>query len=172
MKLQHHNSSLENFHIECELRFTEFVELHFTVHSKEYDFKKSERFSNLPFKNWGFWEEDVIEIFIRRKGEKAYLEAQISPSSLGFQLIIEKPRELFYTPLFETVKTTSSFNGKKWQGTLTIPQGLIPGSGSEFEGGIFAILGNPREHYALNPNPEKSPDYHRPELFIPFVKMS
>lgn len=166
MKLQPHNSCPKNYQIECELVVGESLELHFEVESKQEDFKESSRFSKIPYKNWGFWEEDVVEIFIRRKGENSYLEAQISPSSQGFQLIIERPRELFYTPIFETVKTSSSFEGRKWQGVLTIPNTLIPGAGEEFEGGVFAILGSPREHYALNPNLEKTPDYHRPELFI------
>lgn len=130
-------------------------------------FKKGKKsFSSIPYKNWGLWEEDVVELFIRGEGAESYLEVQVGVSGASFQLIIEKPRVLYYTPIFNTIKATSSLNKDEFKGSIFIPKDMIPGDTKKLYGGMYAILGNPREYYALNPNPEDKPDFHRPERFV------
>lgn len=162
----HLSNSHTSFDIEANLSLSSQLVLEFKVKGKA--FTKESRFSKTPFKNWGLWEEDVVELFIRREGESSYLEVQANPKGLGFQLQIFEPRKLFYTPIFESISVTSKISSDEWLGKIEIPQELIPGKGESFEGGIYAILGTPREYYALNPNIDLAPDYHRPELYIKF----
>ena len=152
-------------------------EVSWQVTEKTIDFKFSVRSScgfhscdNFGFdysKNWGLWDFDVVEIFIKRSGEH-YLELQCSPLGQTVALLIEKPREKHVIPKTLPVNFTSNID-TEWKTKISIPLDFIPGDGASIFGGCFACLGeNPREYYSLNPNPEKSADFHRPELFLKF----
>lgn len=145
--------------------------LHFTVSKRD----NSEYCANPDLgddysKNWGLWENDVVEAFIQLRStadeESApYLEIQLSPLNQPFALLITKPRELFDYP--ENLDFSHEVTGEErtWRSTLTVtlPQQL---QGEYLFLGLFACLGiGEREFFALNPNPEINPDFHRPELF-------
>ena len=122
-------------------------------------------------KNWGLWNKDVVEAFLQlrsRPDEKSapYLEIQDSPLNRPFALIITEPRKTFYAPQKLEFKTTSSTEGRLWTGSLEV---FLPADlkGDLLYGGFFSCLTHdPREFYALEPNPEVNPDFHRPELFV------
>lgn len=123
-------------------------------------------------KNWGLWNKDVVEAFLQLRShpddlKAPYLEIQLSPLNQPFALIITEPRKTFFAPAALTFSSTSSVEPKLWKAqlTVTLPKDL---QGSLLYGGFFSCLEmNPREYYALNPNPEEKPDFHRPELFLP-----
>jgi hypothetical protein len=131
-----------------------------------------EAFTSDWSKNWGLWNKDVVEAFIQLRPDandtKApYLEVQLSPLNQPFALIIYEPRVNFQAPKSFELKSESQIEGSLWKAQLdlTLPQEL---AGNEIFGGFFACLGSdPREYYALEPNPENNPDFHRPELFLP-----
>ncbi|GEM_PF-1086850 len=122
-------------------------------------------------KNWGLWNKDVVEAFIQLRTtpddiKAPYLEVQLSPLNQPFALIIEEPRKTFFAPKIFNYSHEASVEGKVWTSTmkLTLPDEL---KGNLPYGGFFSCVGtSSREFYALNPNPEVQPDFHRPELFL------
>ncbi len=122
-------------------------------------------------KNWGLWNKDVLEAFLQlRKDENdlkaPYLEIQVSPLNQPFALIITEPRKTFFPPGTLDFKTEVTLTDKLWTGKMevTLPEEL---RGGKLYGGFFSCLTTePREFYALSPNPEANPDFHRPELFL------
>ena len=124
-------------------------------------------------KNWGLWNKDVVEAFLQLRNDPddlraPYLEVQVSPLGQPFALLIVEPRKVFHPPASDLVFTTSvSLDQKVWTAHLevTLPSEV---RGDHLYGGFYSCLleGN-REYYALNPNSEDKPDFHRPELFLP-----
>ncbi len=122
-------------------------------------------------KNWGLWNKDVVEAFLQLRStpddlNAPYLEIQVSPANQPFALIIREPRKVFHAPAVLDFKTEALVEGRGLKGTMTVtlPEEL---QGDLLYGGFFSCLSTePREFYALEPNPEASPDFHRPELFI------
>jgi hypothetical protein len=122
-------------------------------------------------KNWGLWNKDVVEAFLQLRSTPddktaPYLEVQVSPMNQPFALIIVEPRKTFHAPKELDLVHEVSVDGKVWMATLKLklPSEL---QGSMVYGGFFACLDqDPREFYALEPNPENNPDFHRPELFL------
>lgn len=127
-------------------------------------------------KNWGLWNKDVVEAFLQLRAhpedtKAPYLEIQVSPLNQPFALIITEPRKTFHAPAILDAIHEVSVDGKLWTATfkLTLPGDL---KGSKLYGGFFACLDQgPREFYALEPNPEENPDFHRPELFLPLTEI-
>lgn len=119
--------------------------------------------SGTPF-NWGLWEQDVLEVFVREKGHSSYLEIQIAPSKQLFALIVEKPREKFYFARTDEL----SFSVSAHQAEISIPLSLIPEyTNGDLEGNFFAVID--QNFYAMTINSEDQPDFHRPDLFRSLV---
>jgi hypothetical protein len=122
-------------------------------------------------KNWGLWNHDVVEAFLQLRKtpeDKAapYLEIQVSPLNQPFALIITEPRKSYHAPVGLKFVTNSQVEERIWKGSFEVE---LPAElqGAQLWGGFFACLTqNPREYYALGPNPETNPDFHRPELFV------
>jgi hypothetical protein len=122
--------------------------------------------------NWGLWNFDVVEAFLQfRKTEDElnapYLEVQVSPLNQPFALVITEPRKVFHAPEKLSMTTAVELDEKNWKAEFKI---IVPDelNGKLLYGGFFACLGNgPREFYALEPNNEAAPDFHRPDLFLP-----
>lgn len=131
----------------------------------------SEEFGADARKNWGLWNFDVVEAFLQLRQEEQqtegpYLEVQLSPEDQAFALVILRPRQSYYTPL-ELVFTHHSWNAPGlWEAWMEVELPPELGEG-ELYGGLFACLGqSERSFYALHPNTEVAPDFHRPELFV------
>lgn len=123
-------------------------------------------------KNWGLWNKDVVEAFLQLRSDPddlraPYLEIQVSPMNQPFALLIVEPRKTFHPPAPDLVFSGEvTLDQKVWTAhmEITLPAEL---KGDLLYGGFFSCLleGN-REFYALEPNPEEKPDFHRPELFL------
>ncbi len=123
-------------------------------------------------KNWGLWNKDVVEAFLQLRQNAddlraPYLEIQVSPMNQPFALLIVEPRKVFHPPAGDLVFSGDvTLDQKVWTAhmEITLPVEL---KGDLLYGGFFSCLleGN-REFYALEPNPEEKPDFHRPELFL------
>lgn len=132
----------------------------------------NQSFSDDWSKNWGLWNTDVVEAFIqlRRHAQDLhapYLEIQVSPLNQPFALIVTEPRKIFAPPRKLDFSHEVKLEGRSWRTDIKVelPSEL---SGVEVYGGFFSCLGqNPREYFALEPNPEVNPDFHRPEFFLP-----
>lgn len=149
------------------------ITLEFTVNKRSSKgFIKDETFSTDWSKNWGLWNSDVVEAFIQLRAfpddlKAPYLEVQVSPLNQPFALIIVEPRKTFHPPRTLDFTHEVLLEGNSWKSKLrfSIPDDL---KGNLYYGGFFACLEkSPREYYAVNPNPETAPDFHRPEFFIP-----
>lgn len=122
-------------------------------------------------RNWGLWNKDVVECFLQLREttedlKAPYLEIQVSPLNRPFALVITEPRQKYFVPQNLEFKTMVSIQGRTWTGTMEVnlPPEL---KGGMLYGGFFSCLAqDPREFYALEPNPESNPDFHRPELFL------
>lgn len=122
-------------------------------------------------KNWGLWNKDVVEAFIQLRSHKddlkaPYLEVQVSPGNHPFALVIFEPRKTFQSPKAFHFEHSVNLEGKTWTTCMkfTLPEEL---KGDHVFGGFFSCLeSEPREFYALEPNSENTPDFHRPELFV------
>lgn len=158
--------------VEWSISSTE-VTIHFTVNKRSgRPWLSDEVFGSDWAKNWGLWNKDVVEAFLQLRShaedlKAPYLEIQVSPLNQPFALIITEPRKVFAAPKALDFFHEVSVDGKQWKGTMkvTLPPEL---KGTEVYGGFFACLDqDPREYFALEPNPESAPDFHRPELFLP-----
>jgi hypothetical protein len=136
--------------------------------------KTPELFVNEDFKvndydNVGLWNYDVVEIFLHRENNHGhYLELQASPLQQFFALLVKEPRKTTEKPKKISVKIESEIVSGGFNVSFTIPLEDIPGEGSTITGNLFACLGNPdeRSYFAINPNLESVPDFHRPDLFL------
>ncbi len=145
-----------------------------------------QKFDQLPWvttheKNAELWNFDVVEIFLQwRNGPEdvnaPYLECEFSPNEKQLNLIIIEPRKRLATPWMWQFTFENQLSDKEWKARLCVPTPRdLPFLKDHLKhhqlyGGAFACLGTGtgREYYSLNPNPEERPDFHRPELFIPF----
>lgn len=122
-------------------------------------------------KNWGLWNKDVVETFLQLRStpediDAPYLEIQVSPLNQPFALIITEPRKTYFPPKTLNFKTEVNVTEKLWTGKMEV---ILPDElkGKNLYGGFYACLStDPREFYALDPNSESTPDFHRPDLFL------
>ncbi len=123
-------------------------------------------------KNWGLWNKDVVEAFLQLRQtpddlRAPYLEIQVSPMNQPFALLIVEPRKVFHPPAADLIFSGEvTLDHKVWTAhmEITLPAEL---KGEHLYGGFYScLLEGQREFYALEPNPEDKPDFHRPELFL------
>lgn len=127
----------------------------------------NQHFNPEGFENWNLWNFDVVELFLRRGGEK-YLELQTSPLLQKFALMIEKPREVFHPYAPEKIKVNGLQKNEGFMIEINLHRDEIPGQGKEVFGNVHACLGPPKKrcYFGTNINSESKPDFHRPDLFI------
>jgi hypothetical protein len=137
--------------------------VNFEVHSKHINAPCG--FDLNPSKNWGLWHSDVVECFFGPKGE--YLEINLAPNNLAFNLMVLKPRELSYTPLDYKFSHETSITDWGWKASLVLPLSYFDDT-KIIHGNFFACLGkeDSREYFGLNINVKDEPNFHRPELFL------
>lgn len=142
--------------------------VHFDFEVRNYTPHQNKEFGNDYKENWGLWNTDVVEVFIKRNDSQDYLEVQTSPLNQPFGLIIEEPRVKWHIPKVLDLAVSNITLAGIWKSTLSIGLNFIPGTSNHFIGNCFACLGREesREYFALNINTEKTPDFHRPELFV------
>lgn len=144
--------------------------------SKQFFWLTNQNFQAESKKNWGLWNYDVVEVFLQPRLEitythTPYIELQVSPLNQGFNLVIIEPRQIYYTPLdlrfFHETVLTETNERYIWNTKLTLE---LPFYSKYLFGNCFACLGQGenREYFGLNLKPGVSPDFHRPDYFIPF----
>lgn len=172
--LQKHGPGVANHRIKVSgKRNGNSFRLAFEVQKRNQDLWHTDDAFTADYKsNWGLWNKDVVEAFLQLRSDvddlKApYLEVQVSPLNQPFALIITEPRKTFFAPDNLDIKTESKIDGKIWTGSIevTFPKEI---KGEYLFGGFFSCLQiEPREYFAILPNPEERPDFHRPEFFVP-----
>lgn len=171
--LKKHGSGVACHTVKAQWEISErVVTINFSVNKRNSQpWLADEVFTEDWSKNWGLWNTDVVEAFLQLREHNddvraPYLEIQVSPLNQPFALIITEPRKLFAAPAVLDFSHEVTVEGRQWNATLkvTLPEDL---QGKYVYGGFFACLDqNPREYFALEPNPEAAPDFHRPELFL------
>ncbi len=171
MKLISHGPNCP-YQVSCEYRLDDdrLIADFIVTKPEELDWNTDKNFSREGIGNWKLWEHDVVEFFIQDRDEKLgekspYIELQLSPLDQKFALIVERPRESYYTPQDFDFSGHSKTDGNSWQATIEVK---IPRD-TQLYGGTFSCLGpkDKRHYLASNPNKEAQPDFHRPELFKP-----
>lgn len=164
-----------NLHNSCASQHKIFVDwkidrdyIHFDFEILNYTPHHNIDFSSDYKDNWGLWNTDVVEIFLKRDDSNDYLEVQSSPLNQPFGLIIEEPRVKWHVPEVLDLAVSNITLGNTWKSTLSVGLNFIPGNSKRIIGNCFACLGDieNREYFALNTNNEKNPDFHRPDLFV------
>jgi len=173
-KLQSHHKNPESQlvpHIQWNMQQNRIV-FDFTVkgYSETHANISNEFFAGFG-KNWGLWEYDVVEVFLRF-GDGPYLEMQCSPLGQLYALNIITPREDFSVLDKLSSSAISKVDNDTWTSSMSIHFEDIPGFGDKtnLNGNCFTCLGgkDAREYYALKINGEENADFHRPDLFISF----
>jgi hypothetical protein len=171
--LKKHDPSFSNHRIKVDWQRNErFITIEFLVQKRlGPEWQSDHSFSTDWSKNWGLWNNDVVEAFLQLRGVESditapYLEVQVSPLNQPFALIITEPRKVYSPPKQLSFKSEVSLEKKTWsvKMELELPEEL---KGEHLFGGFYSCLATgPREYYALELNPEANPDFHRPELFL------
>lgn len=172
--LKKHGANVAGHTIKVEWLIREMeVTVQFTVNKRSgRPWLSDEIFTHDWAKNWGLWNKDVVEAFLQLRShpddvKAPYLEVQVSPLNQPFALIITEPRKIFAAPKLLDFFHEVEFEGRQWKTTMKI---MLPSElqGTEIYGSFFACLDHePREYFALEPNQENNPDFHRPDLFLP-----
>jgi hypothetical protein len=118
---------------------------------------------------WGLWEWDVVELFVRGQGAH-YYEFQVSPLGQHFELKILEPRKRWDRDWTSGLRASATPEPWGWRGRLEIPLQALDGQDPEaLEGGAFAILGAPgsKSYFGLYLPEQAKPDFHLPERFQP-----
>ncbi len=170
--LKKHSPSVATHLVQTETEISgRTLTFHFTVTKRDgSEYCANPNYGEDYSQNWGLWETDVVEAFIqlRKTPEDVgapYLEVQLSPLNQPFALLIKEPRSVFEYPKTLNFTHESSGEERTWRArmTVTLPDEL---QGKYLYLGLNACLGiGEREFFALNPNPEENPDFHRPDLF-------
>lgn len=141
----------------------EFLRVEFHVKSSE----PIRTHSDFPEGNWGLWEYDVVEVFLRPVGAKHYYEFQLSPLGQAFELEISEPRKKWDASYRSQFKGEVKILGEKeWTASFEIPLKAI-GDAQSYEGNFCAILGSPqtRTYWSAFLPKTDQPDYHQPQHF-------
>lgn len=164
MFLQRHPQGVDlNYKVFTEYSINnDLIKIKFEIHNCD-KFFVSQAFSHDGRKNWGLWNYDVVEFFVRALGDEEYLEVQVSPLNQQFMLKVIKPRKVFYTPLSYSFYSTVNTKNNITQVSMELPNMW---NTCDLEGNFFAILGsNQKNYFAMNLDEKKAPDFHRTDLF-------
>lgn len=131
---------------------------------------------SLDRSQWGLWEWDVVELFVRANSRSpTYYEFQLSPLGQFFELEIFEPRKRFnqsFESGFRHEVTPPDIEGR-WRATFRIPLARLGWDGrpESIQGNGFAILGEPasKTYWSLHLPMQLKPDYHLPQYFRPLV---
>lgn len=146
-----------------------FLNVEFRVQSPE----AIRTHDEFPEGNWGLWEFDVVELFIRAVGTHPYYEFQLSPLGQPFELEITEPRKIWNTHYRSRFKGSAQvLNDKEWTASFEIPLDSLGAyvetcTSLALEGNFFAILGSPgaRTYWSAFLPEQEQPDFHTPQYF-------
>lgn len=126
-------------------------------------------------KNWGLWDQDVVELFVQPRPyaeatSAPYYEMQLSPLGQPFALRIEEPRQRFEPPQNLAYTKQIALDGPRWLTRLAV---RIPDyePGAPLFGNLTACLGpaDRRSYFTLVEGPGEGLDFHRPQEFVQLV---
>lgn len=137
------------------------VETEVISHS-QYEWKDG-RFDKVSYKNWGLWEQDVVEVFLQdRATGSSYYEFMVSPKNHSFMLKTITPRQINWSPMSIELQSKTQLSDNKWRSWMKIQN---PFKNHLLWGNIHACLGDQRQYYSLFHEACEKPDFHRPYQF-------
>lgn len=125
------------------------------------------------------WDRDVCEAFVRSAAEPradSYKEFEVAPTGQWCDLVIHRPRvdvDWQWQSGMETAAAIDLASGV-WRAVMRIPFtafGVTPAAGDQWHVNLFRISRVRGERYflAYAPTGTETPDFHRPECFVPLV---
>lgn len=122
---------------------------------------------------WGLWDWDVVELFVRANGDPAYYEFQVSPLGQVFELEIFEPRRRVNKDFRSGFGASAERLGEtSWHAEMSIPLARLDWDRriESIQGNAFAILGGavggePRTYWSAFLPPQLQPDFHLPSYF-------
>ena len=125
----------------------------------------------------GLWEGDVVEAFLLNPATGYYLELNLAPGGAWWACGHEAPRVRTESggSLLEGVRTSSLVGPEGWSAALRIPLAALP-RGLAFDpaitrGNVTFCLGRPRRYLSVADLGGGTPDFHRPERWIPLAEL-
>ena len=129
----------------------------------------------------GLWNHEVVEVFISDCRGANYLEVNIGPFGHYYLKSISTydQNDMIDVDTAPTVKINAKAN--RWNARVYVPYAMVPEPDTGFDMEVplaikwhinaFAIHGNKdsREYLAATALPGKSPNFHQPKFFEPFI---
>ncbi len=123
------------------------------------------------------WDRDVCEAFVRSAVEPrpdSYKEFEVAPTGQWCDLVIHRPRvevDWRWQSGMETAAEIDLASGV-WRAVMRIPFaafGATPQAGDRWQVNLFRIsrVRGERHYLAYAPTGTDTPDFHRPECFVP-----
>jgi len=124
------------------------------------------------------WDRDVCEAFVRSTAEgrpDSYKEFEVAPTGQWCDLVIHRPRvaDWRWQSGMETAAAIDLAGGV-WRAVMRIPFaafGATPQAGDRWHLNLFRIsrVRGVRHYLAYAPTGTATPDFHRPECFVPLL---
>lgn len=125
------------------------------------------------------WDRDVCEAFVRSAAEPradSYKEFEVAPTGQWCDLVIHRPRvdvDWQWQSGMETAAAIDLASGV-WRAVMRIPFtafGVTPAPADQWHLNLFRIsrVRGERHFLAYAPTGTETPDFHRPECFVPLV---
>lgn len=133
---------------------------------------------DLAVERVGLWDRDVCEAFVRSAAEPrvdSYKEFEVAPTGQWCDLVIHRPRVVDWR-WQSGMETAAAIDlaGGVWRAVMRIPFaafGQMPAVGDRWHMNLFRIsrVRGVRHYLAYAPTCTETPDFHRPEHFVPLT---
>jgi hypothetical protein len=113
----------------------------------------------------GLWEHEVVEVFVFGHDE-TYTEIELGPH--GHWLVLRFDGVRRRVDDGHEIQLTATIHGDRWRGAAWIHVGLLPERPARCN--AFRISGREpnRRYEAAEPVPGERPDFHRPDVGMPW----
>jgi hypothetical protein len=116
----------------------------------------------------GLWEFEVVEVFIAGPGSPVpYTEIEVGPAGHHLVLTLNGVRQPTATGL--PLRVHARIDGDVWHATATIEDALLPPRPWRVNATAIHGLADSRVYASTAVLPGDTPDFHQPDVFIPFV---
>ena len=112
------------------------------------------------------WEYEVVEVFILGS-EQRYTEIELGPH--GHYLVLQLAGRRNAIRRCLPIQYESNIQGQEWQAIARIPLTFLPHDASHINATAIHGEGHQRRFLAWTPMPGDEPDFHRLDVFQPFM---
>jgi hypothetical protein len=112
------------------------------------------------------WEHEVVELFVFGADDR-YTEIELGPHGHWLVLRFDGVRSLVDEG--HAITFDARIAGERWAGTARVPREILPARPARCNAFRIAGIGTGRRYEALVPVPGDRPDFHRPDIGLPWA---